>query len=108
MASQEFLASFAVDIDEGGVTRLQSILEDAALWMRQGTTNYAGFEDQAKPAAVRLAGILAILPEGVASVGAYLHAPEAYFDTDQPLERIYSALEQIQTIQTQLRLLMGE
>ena len=27
MASQEFLASFAVEIDEGGVTRLQSILE---------------------------------------------------------------------------------
>ena len=28
MASQEFLASFAVDIDEGGVTRLQSVLEE--------------------------------------------------------------------------------
>ena len=28
MASQEFLASFAVEIDEGGVTRLQSILEE--------------------------------------------------------------------------------
>ena len=27
VASQEFLASFAVEIDEGGVTRLQSILE---------------------------------------------------------------------------------
>lgn len=27
MASQEFLASFAVDIDEGGVSRLQSVLE---------------------------------------------------------------------------------
>ena len=28
MASQEFLASFAVDIDEGGVTRLQQVLEE--------------------------------------------------------------------------------
>ncbi len=28
MASQEFLASFAVDIDEGGVTRLQNVLEE--------------------------------------------------------------------------------
>lgn len=28
MASQEFLASFAVDIDEGGVSRLQSVLEE--------------------------------------------------------------------------------
>ena len=27
MASQEFLASFAVEIDEGGVSRLQSVLE---------------------------------------------------------------------------------
>ena len=88
--------------------RLQSILEDAGLWMRQGTTNYAGFEDPAKQAADRLAGILAILPEGIASVGEYLRTPDGYFNTDQPLERIYSALEQIQTIQTQLRLLMGE
>ena len=28
MASQEFLASFAVDIDEAGVSRLQQILEE--------------------------------------------------------------------------------
>jgi len=28
MASQEFLASFAVEIDEGGVTRLQQVLEE--------------------------------------------------------------------------------
>ena len=28
MASQEFLASFAVDIDEGGVSRLQQVLEE--------------------------------------------------------------------------------
>ena len=28
MASQEFLASFAVDIDEGGVARLQAVLEE--------------------------------------------------------------------------------
>lgn len=28
MASQEFLASFAVEIDEGGVSRLQSVLSD--------------------------------------------------------------------------------
>ena len=27
MASQEFLASFAVEIDEGGVSRLQEVLE---------------------------------------------------------------------------------
>ena len=27
MASQEFLASFAVEIDEGGVSRLQAMLE---------------------------------------------------------------------------------
>lgn len=88
--------------------RLQSILEDAALWMRQGTTNYEGYEDQAKQAAVRLAGILSVLPEGVASVGAYLRDPDGYFNTDQPMDRLYSALEQIQTIQNQLRLLMGE
>jgi chromosome segregation ATPase len=88
--------------------RLQSILEDAALWIRQGSTNYAGYEAQAKQAAVRLAGILDILPEGVASVGEYLSAPEGYFDTDQPMDRICSALEQIQTIQNQLRLLLGE
>ena len=88
--------------------RLQSILEDAALWMRQGTTNYAGYEDQAKQAAVRLVGILSVLPEGIASIGEYLHAPDGYFNTDQPLEQIYSAIEQLQTIQNQLRLLMGE
>ena len=28
MASQEFLASFAVDIDESGVSRLQAVLEE--------------------------------------------------------------------------------
>ena len=28
MADQEFLASFAVDIDEAGVSRLQKVLED--------------------------------------------------------------------------------
>ena len=28
MASQEFLASFAADIDEAGVSRLQSVLEE--------------------------------------------------------------------------------
>ena len=28
MASQEFLASFAVDIDEGGVSRLQAVLAE--------------------------------------------------------------------------------
>ena len=28
MASQEFLASFAVDIDEAGVSRLQQVLEE--------------------------------------------------------------------------------
>ena len=68
--------------------RLQSILEDAALWMRQGTTNYEGFEASAKQAAVRLTGILAVLPEGVASVGEYLSAQEGYFHTDQPLDRL--------------------
>ena len=28
MASQEFLASFAVEIDEAGVSRLQQVLEE--------------------------------------------------------------------------------
>ena len=28
MASQEFLASFAVELDESGITRLQSVLKD--------------------------------------------------------------------------------
>ena len=28
LASQEFLASFAVDIDEGGVSQLQQVLEE--------------------------------------------------------------------------------
>lgn len=88
--------------------RLQSILEDAAMGMRQGTKNYEGYEDQAKQTAVRLVGILSVLPEGVASVGAYLRDTDGYFNTDQPLEQIYSAIEQIQTIRNQLRLLMGE
>ena len=35
MASQEFLASFAVEIDESGVSRLQQVLEEIT-WALEG------------------------------------------------------------------------
>ena len=66
----------------------------------------------AEAAAVRLCGILSVLPEGIAALGPYLREPRSYIDgvtsEFKQLDRLNSAMEQVQTVCTQLRLLLGE
>ena len=64
MASQEFLASFAVEIDEGGVSRLQEVLSSN----RELAESLAGAFDSASSAIRSFAESLGVLP-GLSSGG---------------------------------------
>ena len=66
----------------------------------------------AEAAATRLAEILAVMPEGVATIGSYLREPHDHIygvtSEFKQLDRLEQAQEQIRTIRTQLKLLLGE
>ena len=67
---------------------------------------------KAEAAAIRLRSILMVLPEGIADVGSYLKAPNAYINgitsEFKQLDRLELAQEQIRTVQNQLKLILGE
>ena len=84
--------------------RALETLEDIRFWRHRGIEDSDRLKEAAS-SAVRLREILSVLPEGIASSGSYLQMPEEYLQGKYPLE---NAIEQLTTIQTQLRLLMGE
>ena len=84
--------------------RALEALENVRFWKQQGVENSDALKE-AVAAAVHLREILGVLPEGITSVCGYLQMPEEYLQGKYPLE---NAIEQLTTIQTQLRLLMGE
>lgn len=95
-------------------------LEDARPWMRRDAMSNRVGEDnrrmeflgKAEGAAIRLREILSVLPEGVADVGSYLQAPNAYINgvtsEFKQLDRLELAQEQIRNVRNQLKLLLGE
>ena len=95
-------------------------LEDARPWMQKDAlTTRVGQDNRkmeclskAEAAAIRLKDILEVLPEGVAPVGSYLKAPRDYIygvtSEFKQLDRLNQAQEQIRTVRTQLKLLLGE
>lgn len=95
-------------------------LEDARPWMqRDALTDRVGQNNRkmeclakAEEAATRLTEILSVLPEGIATVGSYLSAPHDYIygvtSEFKQLDRLERAQEQIRTIRTQLKLILGE
>lgn len=95
-------------------------LEDARPWMQKDAlTTRVGQNNRkmeclsiAEAAALRLKDILEVLPEGVAPVGSYLKAPHDYIygvtSEFKQLDRLNQAQEQIRTVRTQLKLLLGE
>ena len=95
-------------------------LEDARPWMqRDAMSNRVGEDNRrmeclgkAEAAAIRLRGILSVLPEGVADVGSYLKEPNAYIcgvtSEFKQLDRLELAQEQIRNVRNQLKLLLGE
>ena len=84
--------------------RALEALENVRFWKQRGIEDSEHLKE-AVSSAVRLREILSVLPEGIASVCGYLQMPEEYLQGKYPLE---NAIEQLTTIQTQLRLLMGE
>ena len=97
--------------------RVIDALENARPWMQQDV-RYTGvssgnrkmeFLELAAENARRLVQILAIMPEGCASVGSYLKAPEGYVDTVTMeyarLDRLNNAIEQVRETRNQLRML---
>ena len=95
-------------------------LEDARPWMRKDAMSSRVWEGnrrmeclgKAEAAANRLRGILSVLPEGVADVGSYLKAPNAFIcgvtSEFKQLDRLELAQEQIRNVRNQLKLLVGE
>ena len=95
-------------------------LEDARPWMQKDAlTTRVGQDNRkmeylanAESAAGRLAEILTALPEGIATVGSYLRAPREYIygvtSEFKQLDRLEQAQEQIRTVRTQLKLILGE
>lgn len=95
-------------------------LEDSRPWMQKDAlTTRVGQNNRkmeclskAEAAAIRLADILEVLPEGVAPVGSYLQSPHDYIygvtSEFKQLDRLNQAQEQIRTIRTQLKLILGE
>ena len=86
------------------VERSLDTLENLRFWTQQGA-EITDCCQEALASAIRLREILWVLPAGITSVSSYLQQPEEYFQGSVPIE---NAIEQLQTIQTQLRLLMGE
>lgn len=95
-------------------------LEEARPWMRQDAVSSRVGEGnrrmeclgKAESAAIRLREILSVLPEGVADIGSYLEAPNAYIcgvtSEFKQLDRLELAQEQIRRVRNQLKLLLGE
>lgn len=95
-------------------------LEDARPWMQKDAlTTRVGQDNRkmeclskAEAAALRLRDILGVLPEGIAPVGSYLKAPHDYIygvtSEFKQLDRLNQAQEQIRTVRTQLKLILGE
>ena len=71
MADQEFLASFAVDIDEAGVSRLQAILAEN----RELADSLAAAFNAATEAVRSFAGELGVLPDFSAGYGITTEGP---------------------------------
>lgn len=100
--------------------RVLEALEDARFWMQQDAVRKGVSHDNrkmehlsaAEDGARRLAGILSVLPEGVAAVGSYLQDPHSYIygvsSEFGQLDRLNRAQEQIRTVRNQLRILLGE
>ena len=100
MPDQEFLASFAVQIDETGVTRLQEILEEN----RKLADSLAASFDAASSSIRKLAEDLGVLPDfsgrGIAEEGAAgfgglapgLDLSQAYRELDRFTERVKKPL----------------
>ena len=95
-------------------------LEDARPWMQkdalttrvgQGNRKMACLS-KAEAAASRLLEILTVMPEGAATIGSYLRQPHDYIygvtSEYKQLDRLEQAQEQIRTIRTQLKQLLGE
>ena len=95
-------------------------LEDARPWMQkdalttrvgQGNRKMACLS-KAEAAASRLLEILTVMPEGAAAIGSYLRQPHDYIygvtSEYKQLDRLEQAQEQIRTIRTQLKQLLGE
>lgn len=95
-------------------------LEDARPWMGRDAVSNRVWEGDSKmeclgkaeAAAIRLRGILSVLPEGVADVGSYLQDPDAYIrgvtSEFKQLDRLERAQEQIRNVRNQLKLILGE
>lgn len=95
-------------------------LEDARPWMsRDARTTRVGYDNRkmeclskAEAAAARLMEILTAMPEGVATIGSYLRSPHDYIygvtSEFKQLDRLEQAQEQIRTVRTNLKLLLGE
>jgi uncharacterized protein YPO0396 len=95
-------------------------LEEARPWMsRDVRTSRVGSDNRkmeclskAEAAAARLVEILTVMPEGVATIGSYLREPHGYIygvtSEFKQLDRLELAQEQVRTVRTQLKLLLGE
>lgn len=95
-------------------------LEEARPWMRRDAMRTGVGEGnrrmeclgKAETAARRLLELLEVLPEGVATIGSYLKAPNAYIcgvtSEFKQLDRLELAQEQIRTVRNQLKQLLGE
>lgn len=97
--------------------RVLDALEEARHWMQEDV-RYKGVRPnnrkmeclaEAADNAKRLVEIIAMLPEGCASVGGYLHAPEGYVDAVTTeyakLDRLNNAVNQVRETRNQLRML---
>lgn len=97
--------------------RCLEALEDTRPWMRRDAVRTGVSEANQKMACLaraeenarRLVAILSIMPEGVASIGAYLRSPEGYVDAVtsefKRLDRLNSAIDQVRETRNQLRML---
>lgn len=100
--------------------RVLEALEEARPWMcRDAMSSRVGPENRrmeclgkAEQSARRLLELLSVLPEGTATIGAYLREPKAYIggvtSEFKQLDRLEMAQEQIRNIRNQLKLLLGE
>lgn len=97
--------------------RIIASLEEARHWMQEDV-RYKGVRPnnrkmecltEAARNSARLVEIIAMLPEGCASVGSYLRAPEGYVDAVTmeyaKLDRLNNAVNQVRETRNQLRML---
>jgi len=97
--------------------RALTALEDARPWMRSTRVMAEGSRKmehlyRAQDCSRRLLKILAALPEGAASPGAKLENPYDYIcgatSEYKQMDRLENVQEQLRTVRTQLKLLLGE